>query len=89
MQILSSLSNERPMAEIEAEFAGKGYGEFKRAVADAVCAKLEEIQTKYNEVLTSGAIDRALGQGAERANEIADEKLAKVQKAIGMEILTK
>ncbi len=87
MQILSSLSDERPMGEIEAEFAGKGYGEFKRSVADAVCAKLEEIQTRYNEVLSSGEIDRALNSGAERANLIADEKLAKVQKALGMEII--
>jgi tryptophanyl-tRNA synthetase len=87
MQILSSLSDERPMGEIESEFAGKGYGEFKRSVADAVCAKLEEIQTRYNEVLSSGEIDRALNSGAERANLIADEKLAKVQKALGMEII--
>lgn len=87
MQILSSLSNERPMGEIEAEFAGKGYGDFKRAVADAVCAKLEEIQGRYNDVLSSGAIDRALTLGAKRASLIADEKLAKVQKAIGMEII--
>ncbi|MBE6111187.1 MAG: tryptophan--tRNA ligase [Erysipelotrichaceae bacterium] len=87
MQILSSLSDERPMGEIEAEFACKGYGEFKRSVADAVCAKLEEIQTRYNEVLSSGEIDRALNSGAQRANLIADEKLAKVQKALGMEII--
>lgn len=87
MQILSSLSNERPMGEIEAEFEGRGYGDFKRSVADAVCAKLEEIQNRYNEILQSGEIDYALNKGAERANAIADAKLAKVQKAIGMEII--
>ena len=89
MQILSSLSDERPMADIEAEFEGRGYGDFKRSVADAVCAKLEDIQNRYNEVLSSGAIDRALEKGAQRASVLADEKLAKVQKAIGMEIITK
>ena len=36
MQILSSLSNDKPFSEIEEEFKGKGYGDFKRAVADAV-----------------------------------------------------
>ena len=87
MQILSSLSEERPMGEIEAEFEGRGYGDFKRSVADAVCAKLEEIQNRYNEILQSGEIDYALNKGAERANAIADAKLAKVQKAIGMEII--
>ena len=87
MQILSSLSNERPMGEIEAEFEGRGYGDFKRSVADAVCAKLQEIQNRYSEILQSGEIDYALNKGAERANAIADAKLAKVQKAIGMEII--
>ena len=87
MQILSSLSEDRPMGDIEQEFAGKGYGEFKRSVADAVCAKLEEIQAKYNQVLESGAINDALSRGAAKANEYADAKLAKVQSAIGMEII--
>ncbi|MDO4414761.1 MAG: tryptophan--tRNA ligase [Erysipelotrichaceae bacterium] len=87
MQILSSLSEDRPMGDIEQEFAGKGYGEFKRSVADAVCAKLEEIQAKYKQVLESGAINDALSRGAAKANEYADAKLAKVQSAIGMEII--
>ena len=87
MQILSSLSDNRPMADIEAEFEGKGYGEFKRSVADAVCRELEMIQARYSEVLSSGEAERALRTGAVKANEIADTKLAKVQKAIGMEIV--
>ena len=89
MQILSSLSNEKPMAEIEAEFEGKGYGDFKRAVADAVCAKLEEIQNRYHEILSSGEIEYALNKGAAKAQILADAKLEKVQKAIGMEIILK
>ncbi len=89
MQILSSLSNDKPFDEIEAEFKGKGYGEFKRAVADAVCAKLEEIQTRYNEVMSSGIIEQTLKEGAEKASVIAQEELDKVQRAIGMEILEK
>ena len=87
MQILSSLSDDRPMADIEAEFAGKGYGDFKRAVADKVCETLEMIQNRYHEILASGEINEALKTGAERANQIADEKLDLVQKAIGMEII--
>ena len=87
MQILSSLSDNRPMADIEAEFAGKGYGDFKRAVADAVCAELESIQARYNEIIASDRIETVLKEGAEKARAIAAVKLAKVQKAIGMEII--
>ena len=87
MQILSSLSNERSFEDIEKEFEGKGYGDFKKAVADAVCAKLEEIQTRYNEIINSDLIEITLANGAKKASVIASEKLNKVQKAIGMEIL--
>ena len=87
MQILSSLSNERSFEDIENEFEGKGYGDFKKAVADAVCAKLEEIQTRYNEIINSDLIETTLANGAKKASAIASEKLNKVQKAIGMEIL--
>ncbi len=87
MQILSSLSDNRPLGDIEAEFDGKGYGDFKRAVADAVCAKLEEIQTRYTEINESGLIEKTLQEGAAKASILADAKLAKVQKAIGMEII--
>ena len=87
MQILSSLANERSFEDIEKEFEGKGYGDFKKAVADAVCAKLEEIQTRYNEIINSDLIETTLANGAKKASAIASEKLNKVQKAIGMEIL--
>ena len=87
MQILSSLSNERSFEDIEKEFEGKGYGDFKKAVADAVCTKLEEIQTRYNEIINSDLIETTLANGAKKASAIASEKLDKVQKAIGMEIL--
>ena len=87
MQIMSSLSDNRPMADIEQEFEGKGYGEFKRAVADLVCAKLEEIQTRYREISESGLIEKTLREGAERASLVADAKLSQVQKAIGMDII--
>ena len=87
MQILSSLSNERSFEDIEKEFEGKGYGDFKKAVADAVCTKLEEIQIRYNEIINSDLIETTLANGAKKASVIASEKLNKVQKAIGMEIL--
>ena len=89
MQILSSLSNDRPFEDIEKEFEGKGYGDFKRAVADAVVDTLEKIQARYHEILDSNILEEVLSEGAAKANVIADAKLEKVQNAIGMEIIDK
>ena len=89
MQILSSLQDDRSMADIEQEFEGKGDGDFKRAVADAVCGKLNEIQSRYNEIISSGLIETTLDEGAAKARKIAAVKLANVQRAIGMEIIEK
>jgi len=86
IQIYSSLNNDRPYSAIEEEFAGKGYGDFKRAVADSVCTTLEGIQKKYREVTTSGMIEDVLQAGAAKARPIAAAKLDLVQRALGMEI---
>ncbi|MCI5723057.1 MAG: tryptophan--tRNA ligase [Erysipelotrichaceae bacterium] len=87
MQILSSLSNNRSFADIEEEFKDQGYGVFKKAVADAVCNQLEQIQTRYKEIVESNLIEEVLTQGAQKACLIASAKLDQVQKAIGMEII--
>ena len=89
MQIMSSLEDNRPFGEIEEQFKGKGYGDFKRAVADDVCHTLETIQNRYNEVINSDLLEKTLSEGAARANAIANAKLDKVQRAIGMEIIDK
>ena len=81
MQIMSSLEDNRPFGEIEEQFKGKGYGDFKRAVADDVCHTLETIQNRYNEVISSDLLEKTLSEGAARANAIANAKLDKVQRA--------
>ena len=87
IQIMSSLQDDRPFEDIEKEFEGKGYGDFKRAVADVVCAKLEEIQKRYYEIIDSDLIETTLKDGADRARAIASVTLDRVQRAIGMEII--
>ena len=86
IQIYSSLQEDRPFGEIEQEFAGKGYGDFKKAVAEVVCDKLTEIQKSYDEIISSNIIESTLEEGAKKASALADAKLDKVQKAIGLEI---
>lgn len=69
---------------IETEFAGKGYGELKGAVADAVVALTEPMQTRTKELLSDSAeLDRLLALGAEKASEIAEQTLADVYQKLG------
>lgn len=82
MTILSCLSD-KTYEEIEQEFATGGYGNFKRAVADAVCATLERIQNKYNEVISDGTLEKVLADGARKAKEIASKKMKEVEEKIG------
>ena len=71
-------------AEIEREFDGRGYGEFKQAVAEAVIATLRPIQEEYARLLADkGYLDGVLAEGAARADAIARRTLAKVYKKIG------
>ena len=83
MTILSSLTG-KSFADIEKEFEGKGYGDFKRAVADVVCEEISKLQARYNEVINSGLVDEVLVEGAKKASVIANDTLHRVQKAIGL-----
>ncbi len=83
MTIMSSL-NGKSFEEIENEFAGKGYGDFKRAVADVVCKEMEPYKARYNEIVQSGLVDEVLKDGAKRASIVANETLKRVQKVIGL-----
>ena len=66
-----------------AKFEGGGYGDLKKAVADAVVEKVVPFQDKYNEVISSGIIDDILDAGRDYTNEIAKEKYELVRKAVG------
>ncbi|MBQ1315523.1 MAG: tryptophan--tRNA ligase [Erysipelotrichaceae bacterium] len=85
LEIMSSLSGES-IDSIVARYEGKGYGEFKKEVADVVCRELEKIQNRYNEILRSSLIEDTLKQGAEKAHRIAFKKLKKVQRKMGIDI---
>jgi tryptophanyl-tRNA synthetase len=83
LAILSSFSG-TPIPALEQEFAGKGYGDLKGAVADAVVAELEPVRTRTLELLDDPAeLDRLLAVGADRAESIAEDTLAKVYDRIG------
>lgn len=83
MTIMSALTG-KSFQQIEKEFEGKGYGEFKRAVADAVCAEMEPYKARYEEIVKSGLVDDVLKDGAKRASVVAEATLKRVQKAVGL-----
>jgi tryptophanyl-tRNA synthetase len=72
------------MAETEAHFSGAGYGALKVELAEAVIEHLRPIAQKTHELLSDTAeLDRLLSIGAQKANELAEDTLAKVYDRIG------
>ena len=71
-------------AAIESHFAGKGYGDLKRDVADCLVATLEPLQGRYNDLMNeAGYLDSVLKVGREKAAEIAEDTLKLAQERIG------
>ncbi|HWR84622.1 MAG TPA: tryptophan--tRNA ligase [Rhodoglobus sp.] len=83
LTIHSSLSG-TPIPTIEAEFAGRGYGDFKAEVADVVAASFGPVRQRALELLDDPAeLDRILAGNADRAAEIADATLARAYDRVG------
>ena len=83
LQIYAALKD-LSIADAEKEFSGSNYGTFKGAVADVVCDVLGQLQQRYQTFLASGEVDRVLQEGAERAREVANKTLHRVQRAVGL-----
>ena len=70
--------------ETEKEFDGKGYGEFKAAVGEAVVSVLKPLQSRYAELAKDKAyIDGIIKANAEKAGCVAAKTLRKVQRRVG------
>lgn len=79
-----SLLGGTPIDRLEEEFAGKGYGDLKGAVADAVVAEFEPIRARTLDLLADPAeLDRMLAVNADRAGQIAEATLTRVYDAVG------
>ncbi len=74
----------KSMEDIENEFAGKGYGDFKVAVGEAVIEELRPIREKYEKLIADKAyLEESYRKGAEIAERMAQRTLDKVMKKIG------
>ncbi|MFD1735310.1 tryptophan--tRNA ligase [Bacillus salitolerans] len=83
LTIMSVLSG-KPIKQLEKEFDGKGYGEFKASVANVVIDALMPIQEKYYQLIDSAKLDDYLDQGAEKATIVANKMLRKIENAMGL-----
>jgi len=79
-----SVACEREQKEVEREFEGSGYGDFKQAVGDAVVTYLEPVQERYRELRPDQVeLDRILDLGAEKARMLASPVVAEVRERMG------
>jgi tryptophanyl-tRNA synthetase len=84
IDVLSVVRGSDP-EEIEREFDGSGYGDFKAAVADAVVDYLAPVRERYAELRPDeAAIEETLATGADKARAIAADTLADVRGAMGI-----
>ncbi|MEG2083522.1 MAG: tryptophan--tRNA ligase, partial [Oscillospiraceae bacterium] len=85
MSIYSAL-NGKSFDDIEREFDGIGYGDFKLAVGEAVSSALSPVQLEYARISADKAyLEAVLAQGAERASALCCKTLHKVRRKIGLE----
>ena len=83
MSILSKITNES-FESIENRYAGKGYGEFKKEVAEVVANLLEDIQTKFKKYNNTEYLDSILTAGAINAQKTAKQTLDRTLKVMGL-----
>ena len=79
---------EKTFDEIEKEFEGKGYGDFKAAVGEAVADSLLPMQEKYKQIIADKAyLEKCMKEGAEKAFAASRKTLQKVSKKVGFIVL--
>jgi len=78
-----SLLAEKPTAEIEKMYQGKGYAEFKDGLAEVVVDFLKPFQEKFNG-LSDEHVLKVLSEGAAKARQIASQTMEEVKKSVGL-----
>ena len=82
--IYSALTG-RKITSIEDEYAGRGYGDFKKGLAEVVVNEFEPVRERALELIADPAeLDRVLATNAERAASVAEKTLADVYDRIGL-----
>ena len=75
----------KAVEELEAAYAGKGYGDFKADVAEAVVQLLEPVRARYAELVADpGYLDQVLAEGAATARQVAVTTMTAVRERVGL-----
>ena len=83
LTIYSALTGET-ISQIESKYVDKGYGDFKKDVADVVIGFVEPFKKRTDEIMSDkGELERILKVGAEKAGHVAQETLQRVYDAVG------
>ena len=83
LTIYSALTGET-ISQIESKYGDKGYGDFKKDVADVVIGFVEPFKKRTDEIMSDkGELERILKVGAEKAGHVAQETLQRVYDAVG------
>jgi tryptophanyl-tRNA synthetase len=77
-----SLFSGMSTAEVERAYAGRGYADFKRGLADVVAGFLEDFQGKYD-AISDEDVKRILREGAEKVRPLAQKKIEEVKQRVG------
>lgn len=84
LTIFSEVSG-KSVEEIEKEFSGNGYGEFKNSLAEAVVEYLNPIQLRYNEIIKDEKkLINILEKGSEKIAPLAEKTLSDVKEKVGL-----
>ncbi len=81
LMIYSSFSG-KTVKEIEKEYAGHGYGDFKKGLAEVMVGFLTDFQNKFHQI-SDADVKEILASGAKKADAIASKKLSEVKQKIG------
>ncbi len=81
---IASVISGKSVSEIEKEFIGKGYGDFKRYVADITAEHIGKIQERYNKLINSTELDKILDEGREKTLILAKEKFELIKNRMGV-----
>ena len=84
MSIYSATTG-KSYSEIENEFSGKGYGDFKIAVGEAVSESLKPVREKYEDLMKNkDYLEKTYTESAKKALSISQRTMDKVYKKIGL-----
>lgn len=84
LEIYQTLTGES-IEVIEAKFEGKGYGDFKKDLAEVVVESLRPLQEKYNKLMEDPeTIEKMLQEGADKIRPIAEKTLEEVKLKVGL-----